>query len=295
MFNLSRMNRFWRLPVGNHWPQTRGKSPVKEVEDSIPLRVLVMALVILGIVATDIAGETQFSLWTVPLTMVGTGWSYYRRRSPNIPIQFCIAIGMLLALGAFFGRFIGNWNDTRLSLAELLIQLQVLHSFDTPRRKDLGYSIVIGLILVGVAATLSQTMAFAPVLLLFLGITLPTLVLDYRSRLGFKESTSEKSPKKNKNYNFNFKFLILNFLLIVTLGLGIFAILPRFPGYQLRSFPVSAPLKVPDNFTGRSIINPGYVREGKGNGQGNGNYSGGGSGKAGEPGTIDNNFYYGFN
>lgn len=294
MFNLSRMNRFWPLPVGNQWQQTRGKSPVKEVEDSIPLRSLVMILVILGIVATDIAGETQFSFWTVPLTVVGTWWSYYRRRSSNIPIQFCIAIGMLLALGAFFGRFIGTWNDTRLSLAELLIQLQVLHSFDTPRRKDLGYSIVIGLILVGVAATLSQTMAFAPVLLLFLAIALPTLVLDYRSRLGFKPSTSEKSAKKN-NSSFDFKFLILNFLLIVALGLGIFAILPRVPGYQLRSFPVSAPLKVPDNFTGRSIINPGYVREGRGNGQGNGNDSGGGSGKAGEPGTINNNFYYGFN
>jgi len=296
MFNLPRMNRFWRLPVGSNWQTTRGKSParVREVEDSIPLRVLVLVLVILGIIATDIAGETKFSLWTIPLTMVGTGWSYYRRRSSNIPIQFCIAIGMLLALGAFFGRFIGNWNDTRLSLAELLIQLQVLHSFDTPRRKDLGYSIVIGLILVGVAATLSQTMAFAPVLLLFLGISLPTLVLDYRSRLGFKQLTLEKSTKKN-NSDFNFKFLILNFLLIVALGLGIFAILPRFPGYQLRSFPVSAPVKAPENFTGRSIINPGYVREGKGNGNGNGNGSGGESRNGGEPGKIDNNFYYGFN
>jgi transglutaminase-like putative cysteine protease len=292
MFNLSRMSQFWRLPVGNRWQGTRGKSPAREVEDSIPLRVLVMLLVVLGIVATDIAGETQFSLWTVPLTMVGTGWSYYRRRSSNIPIQFCIAIGMLLALGAFFGRFIGNWNDTRLSLAELLIQLQVLHSFDTPRRKDLGYSIVIGLILVGVAATLSQTMAFAPVLLLFLAIALPTLVLDYRSRLGFKQLKLEKSTKKN---NFNFKFLILNFLLIVALGLGIFAILPRVPGYQIRSFPVSTPLKMPEDFTGRSIINPGYVREGRGNGNGQGNNSVGGSGGTGEPGEIDNNFYYGFN
>jgi transglutaminase-like putative cysteine protease len=292
MFNLSKMNGFWRLPVGNNWQQKRGKSPVKEVEDSIPLRLLVLILVTLGIVATDIAGETQFSLWTIPLTMVGTWWSYYRRGRSNIPVQFCIAIGMLLALGAFFGRFAGNWNDTRLSLAELLIQLQVLHSFDTPRRKDLGYSIVIGLILVGVAATLSQTMAFAPVLLLFLAVALPTLTLDYRSRLGLKQSNAEKSPKKNYP-SFNFKFLILNFLLIVALGLGIFAILPRFPGYQLRSFPVSAPIKAPENFTGRSIINPGYVREGRGNS--NGNDSGGESGNAGEPGKIDDNFYYGFN
>ncbi|BAY45565.1 transglutaminase domain-containing protein [Scytonema sp. HK-05] len=103
---------------------------------------------------------------------------------------------MLAALGAFFGRLFGELNDMRLALAELLIQLQVFHSFDMPRRKDLGYSIVIGLILLGVVATLSQTFAFAPVLLLFLAIAqgalrcfaiaLPTLVLEYRSRLGLQ-------------------------------------------------------------------------------------------------------------
>ncbi|MFM6133516.1 MAG: transglutaminase, partial [Sphaerospermopsis kisseleviana] len=138
------------------------------------MRVLVLGLVVLGIVATDIASETTFSLWAVPLSTVGTIWSYYRRHNANIPVKFCIATGMLIALGAFFGRFIGQLNDTRLNLAQLLIELQVLHSYDTPRRKDLGYSIVIGLILLGVAATLSQTMAFAPVLLVFLAVSLPT-------------------------------------------------------------------------------------------------------------------------
>ncbi|WP_241993537.1 transglutaminase TgpA family protein [Trichormus variabilis] len=290
MLNLSRMNRFWRLPVGDYWRQTRRRSSLAEVEDSIPLRVLVLALVILGTVATDIASETTFSFWAVPLSIVGAIWSHYRRRNANIPVKFCIAIGMLVALGAFFGRFIGEWNDTRLSLAELLIQLQVLHSYDTPRRKDLGYSIVIGLILLGVAATLSQTMAFAPVLLLFLGAALPTLVLDYRSRLGLKPRKQEKIAKKNSS-SFNFKFLVVNFLVILGLGLGIFAVLPRVPGYQLRSFPVSAPIELKGPFTGRNINNPGYVRQG--NSQGNG--SGTGEGRNGEAGKIDNNFYYGFN
>jgi len=38
-------------------------------------------------------------------------------------------------------------QDSRIALTQLLIQLQILHSFDLPRRKDLGYSMVIGLIL----------------------------------------------------------------------------------------------------------------------------------------------------
>ncbi|WP_239729547.1 transglutaminase TgpA family protein [Nodularia sphaerocarpa] len=244
--------------------------------------------------ATDIAASTQFSLWAVPLSIVGTGWSYYSRRSANIPVKFCIAIGMLITLVAFFGRLVGELNDTRLALAELLIQLQILHSFDMPRRKSLGYSIVIGLILLGVAATLSQTLAFAPMLLLFLAIALPTLVLNYRSQIGIQQLKIKNKKFDQQNSSIlNLKFLTFNFLLVVGLGLAIFAVLPRFPGYQLRNFPVSAPINVQDDFTGRRIINPGYVREGRGSDQGTG--SGDGQSQTGEPGNVDNNFYYGFN
>lgn len=208
MFNLSRINRFWRLPVGHDdWRQNQQKSPLIEVEDSIALRVLVLALVITGIGATDIAAQTNFSLWAIPVSVMGAIWSYRSRRNANITVKFCIAIGMLVALGAFFGRLLGELNDTRLGLAELLIQLQILHSFDTPRRKDLGYSIVIGLILLGVAATLSQTLAFAPVLLLFLAIALPTLVQDYRSRLGLEKLNLKPAKVKEKNYLLFYLFI----------------------------------------------------------------------------------------
>ncbi|MFN6437111.1 MAG: DUF3488 and DUF4129 domain-containing transglutaminase family protein [Nostoc sp. DedSLP01] len=286
------MNRFWRLSISNFSQRNTHGSPLIEVEDSISLRVLVLALVILGIVATDIAAETSLSLWALPLSVVGAVWSYYRRRDRNVAVKFCIAIGMLVALGVFFGRLVTELNDTRLGLAELLIQLQVLHSFDTPRRKNLGYSIVIGLILLGVAATLSQTLAFAPVLLLFLAIALPTLVLDYRSRLGLQplKSQKEKTPKE-KFSSLNFKFLFVNFFVIVGLGLAIFAVLPRLPGYQLRTFPVSSPIEIKGDFTGRSIINRGYARQGNGKNQGNGT----GKSQSGQPGKLDNNYYYGFN
>jgi transglutaminase-like putative cysteine protease len=289
------MHSLRRLPGWKYWRREMGAVPAQEVEDSILLRFLVLGLVVVGIVATDIAAETEFSFWAVPVSIVGTFWSWYRRRHSNIPVKFCIAIGMLLALGAFFGRLLGELNDTRLALAELLIQLQILHSFDTPRRKDLGYSIVIGLILLGVAATLSQTLAFAPVLLIFLAIALPVLVLDYRSRLGLGQLkiNKEKLPNRERSI-LNIKFLTLNFLAIVGLGLVIFAFLPRLPGYQLRTFPVSSPIEVKGGFTGSSIINPGYVR--RGNNQGEGDGSGGrGQGENGEPGELDDTFYYGFN
>lgn len=88
---------------------------------------------------------------------------------------------MLVALRAFFGRLFCELNDTRLALVELFRELQVFHSFDMPHGKNLRYSILIELILLAVTATLSQTLAFAPLLLLFLAIALPTFVLKYGS------------------------------------------------------------------------------------------------------------------
>ena len=295
MFDFSRITRFWRLPLNNFWQQYNQHSPPKQVEDSITLRVLVLALVIVGIIATDTAAETRYSFWGLPLSIVGAIWSYYHRNRRNIAVKIFIAIGMLVALGAFFGRLVGQLNDTRLVLAQLLIQLQILHSFDMPRRKDLGYSITIGLILLGVAASVSQTLAFAPILLIFLAFSLPTLVFDYRSRLGLQDIKTKnqrlevgdrKKPGALPSY-----FLL--FILIIGLGLGIFAVLPRFPGYQLRNFPVSSPIEIKENFTGEKIYNPGYVRQGKNTDRGDtGEFD---KGKVGKPGKLDNSFYYGFN
>ncbi|XGV96248.1 MAG: DUF3488 and DUF4129 domain-containing transglutaminase family protein [Leptolyngbya sp. BL-A-14] len=261
--------------------------PAPTIEESLLLRVLVQLMVLVGIAATDVAASTGMSVWAVPLSLMGAFWSWQRRYKKNIGTKFCIAIGMLLALAAFFVGLRAELNDTRLVLAELLVQLQVLHSFDLPRRKDLGYSMVIGLILISVACTLSQTMMFGLLLLVFLAIALPVLVLDYRSRLGlisqFKQAPLQNAGLSPKRW--------LGFLLVILVsGLIVFACLPRFPGYQLRSFPVSP--QIQKDFEDNShIINPGYVRSGGEKGGSAGSKQGEGLG----PGQLDENYYYGFN
>ncbi len=295
MSNSLGIRQLRRLPVFSQlWQRLEATEP-PQPENSILLRVLVQGLVIVGIIATDVAAETQLSYWAVPLSLIGGTWSWYHRRDRNIPVKFLLAIGMLLSMGVFFGNLLGQLNDTRLILAELLIQLQVLHSFDLPRRKDLGYSMVIGLILLGVAATLSETLAFAPLLLVFLAIALPVLVLDYQSRLGIsttrkRKNTSVFAPRSSP---LSLRRLSLFLLVVLGLGLTIFALMPRFPGYQLQTFPVSAPGNFANqNFdaNNRGIINPGYVREGNQNGGGGSTGQGRGRGS----GEMDDTFYYGF-
>ena len=296
MSNFSQMRQLRRLPVfGQMWQRLEAMS-VPETEDSILLRVLVQALVIVGIIATDLTAETQISLWAVPLSVVGATWSWYRRRYRNITLKFLLAIGMLLAMGAFFSSLLGQLNDTRLVLAELLIQLQVLHSFDLPRRKDLGYSMVIGLILLGVAGTLSQTFTFAPLLCAFLALALPVLVLDYQSRLGLlRTQQSRNSSRLTLNSSpLSLQRLGIFLLVIIGLGLAIFALMPRFPGYQIQTFPVNAPGNLADrSFDSNNrggIINPGYARRGNGNNRAGSGGQDDGTGA----GQMDDTFYYGF-
>ncbi|MBF1999187.1 MAG: DUF3488 domain-containing protein [Synechococcales cyanobacterium M58_A2018_015] len=277
------------LPFGQRlWHRFQQQPPV-EPENSVLLRVLVQALVAVGIIATDLAAADSadalgISAWAVPASGVGAVWSWLQRYKRNIPVKFCIAIAMLLALAAFFTRLWGERNDTRLALATLLIHLQVFHSFDLPRRKDLGYSVVIALILLGVAATLSQTLTLAPLILVFLGLAVPVLMLDYRSRLGLAPSSWQRT-RSPISWQPLGRFL----LLIGGLGLVIFLALPRFPGYQLRSFPVSTPIPMQEEFNPSTILNSGYVRQGT---PGSG---GGGLNQEQGPGELNPEVYYGFN
>ncbi|WP_346291225.1 DUF3488 and DUF4129 domain-containing transglutaminase family protein [Sphaerothrix gracilis] len=272
--------------------------PQSQAEDSILLRVLIQVLVTLGIISVAVAaaGVTQTSalnLLAIPLSASGAYWSWRRRRQKNIAAKFCIAIGMLLALAFFFSRLLDNPGDTRIILAELLIHLQVLHSFDLPRRKDLGYSMMIGLILIGVAGTVSQTLAFGPLLLLFCLVALPVLILDYQSQLGLLR----QGWQSLKAGGASLKQLLGLAAVVLTLGLVIFAFLPRLPGYQIRSFPISSTVDFDGEFDGNLIVNPGYVNQGAGS-DGAGGSAGGDFGSpqtATGPGELDDTFYYGFN
>ncbi|MEM6836615.1 MAG: transglutaminaseTgpA domain-containing protein [Cyanobacteria bacterium P01_C01_bin.120] len=238
-------------------PAARSTS-TKETEESILLRSLVQILVSVGIASVLVAaaGITQASYWNllaIPLSALGGYWSWRARRRKNIAVKFLIAFGMLTALGIFLAKMLDGEGDTRIRLAELLIHLQVLHSFDMPRRKDLGYSVVIGLILLGVAATISQSLTFAPILIAFLAIALPVLMLDYQSRLQLltlPTGVNWRSPLRIRQ---------VAGLLLLTLGLGltIFISLPRLPGYQIRNFPVSTTVDFEGEFSGDQIVNPG--------------------------------------
>ncbi|MFN3361868.1 MAG: DUF3488 and transglutaminase-like domain-containing protein, partial [Pseudanabaenaceae cyanobacterium] len=235
-----------------------------EVEESIPLRVLVQILVFIAIGATDQLAEKNYSSWAIPLGAVAGTWAWYARKRKNIPVKIGIALGMLGALFVFLSDLVQGNDETRILLARLLIQLQVLHSFDLPRRKDLGYSIVIAFILMGVAATLSQTMTFGLWIIAFTALVIPILVLDLRSRLGVV--TKSWRPQ---HLGISPGAIVTLLGLVLLVGLVIFFLLPRLPGYQIRSFPVSNQIVQRQAPPGR-IIQPQPQQEDQGTGAGDG-------------------------
>ncbi|WP_373542866.1 DUF3488 and transglutaminase-like domain-containing protein [Chamaesiphon sp.] len=280
-------------PILTRIRQQMAMMPTTAPEESLLLRVLVQSMVVVGIIATDVAAETNLSLWAIPLSIVGATWSWYHRHDRNIGAKFGLALAMVAALGYFVSNLVGSLNDTRLVLAELLVQMQVIHTFDLPRRKDLGYSMTIGLILISVAGTLSQTLAFAPLLLLFLTIAIPVLFLDYRSRLALAPLIIT-SPTQITKIGLPWRRLGQLLGVVLAIGLVIFALMPRFPGYQ-GSLPVSAPMQYQrQQVDMRGIINPGYQRQGKG-GNGTGQQIDGKGANGQNDGKLDDNFYYGFN
>ncbi|MBT9311315.1 DUF3488 and transglutaminase-like domain-containing protein [Leptothoe kymatousa] len=276
------------------WRQRLSALPPSVPEDSIALRGLVQCLVTIGICSLIVAasGVTDTSTWNllaVPLSIAGAYWSWRSRRRRNIAAKFLIALGMLVALAFFLGRMLRVPGDTRIVLAELLIHLQVLHSFDLPRRKDLGYSMMIGLILVAVAATISQTLLFGPFLLVFFLVALPVLVLDYRSRLGLLDW-------RRLSVGMPLRQLGGIMAIVLALGLMFFVAMPRVPGYQLQTFPVSGSIDVTGEASSRQIFNPGYVSRGNDSSADNdGDSSNSGGSPETGPGRINPDFYYGFN
>ena len=271
--------------------QQMATMPKMPPEDSLLLRILVQSMVVVGIIATDVAAETTLSLWAIPLSIIGATWSWYHRHDRNVGAKFALALAMVGALGYFVWHLVGSANDTRLVLAELLVQMQTIHTFDLPRRKDLGYSMTIGLILIAVAGTLSQTLTFAPLLLLFLAIAIPVLFLDYRSRLQLAP-LQIANPTQLRQIGLPWQRLGQLLGIVLAIGLIVFALMPRFPGYQ-GSLPVSAPIQYEQQkFDPQGIVNRGYQNRGKGGGNGAPQIDEqGGSGD----GKLDENFYYGFN
>ena len=161
----------------------------RSTEDSVALRVAVTVAVVAAATATLRQGvggpELAVAMMIgIPGAMV---FSHVTRYRDGFLLKVLLALGILAAFGRFLadvsGLGTGVASDVQIPLAELFLWTQLLHSFDVPARRDLQYSLVSSLVLIGVAGVLSITMSYGLHLVVWAVAATVALVLSHRSEL----------------------------------------------------------------------------------------------------------------
>ncbi|MGV3523905.1 MAG: transglutaminaseTgpA domain-containing protein [Candidatus Sericytochromatia bacterium] len=241
------MNLPWKS-----WFEMDGYRP-SETEHSPLVRLLVLLTVCVAIGATSLATESPLFLPLVAIgaTVFGSWLSWYRRSAKNWWIKLILALLMFFALANFLYEVTDNIYDARVPLAHLLIWLQVLHSFDLPRRKDVFYSLWVAMILISVAATTSRDLTFGVFLGIYALLSLLSLMAGHLSSQQVRVLPKGVWPRTAAPV----------VALSLAAGVAVFFLLPRFDGLKIQTFPVSMRIQNLPLFNGE-IRNAAYPNRG---------------------------------
>lgn len=230
------------------------KTPKRPAEDSVAVRIWVLAAVLIGeaaVLTTGYFGALTSALVPI-LTMAAFAVGYLRRRDKNYVLKALLAVFALAALATFFRDLLTSLYDTRVPLAQLFLWVQVIHSFDTPARKDLYYSLLSGLILIAVGAVLSINLWYGLFILAFLAAGLGSL-----AQLRLSEAQLKAKAWDIPRNPLMPGVVVPGTLAVIIVGLLGFAALPQRQSMNLTMMPTSFFHTVSLNFPG-GVRNPSY-------------------------------------
>jgi protein-glutamine gamma-glutamyltransferase len=238
-------------------------------EESIRLRIVVAALVLIALVAVIAQGATDAFTSAGGLLLVPLGYtfSHLQRHKANIATKVVLAVGLLAALGAFLQgvRMAQTVDQARIPLASLFVWVQVLHSFDVPRRRDLSFSVVSSLILMAEAGSLSLGTGFILYLAPWTAIAAAWLYLSQRpARHEVPEPAfvrTVKRPGEGVGAAAG-RSMAAATAAVATAIAAVFMLTPRLPGafVRLPPFALRSAISVP-GFEGQ-VVNPGLPSSG---------------------------------
>jgi transglutaminase-like putative cysteine protease len=236
-------------------------------EDSRAIRIaaaLMVEIAVLAVVAQG-AVDAVTAAGALVLVPVGYAFSYARRRRPSIATKAVLAVALLVALGAFLRAVEGarSFDDARQPLAALFLWVQVLHSFDVPRRRDLGFSVASGLMLMAEAGALSFGTEFLLYLVPWLGVSAVYLYLTLQPRPDETPRVSEVrrvDPSARRRRPLAVAGAVGGWATVAVAAMtAAFLAMPRLPGVNLALPPFRADdATVVPNFTGQ-VVNPGLA------------------------------------
>lgn len=258
-------------------------------EDSRLLRSVVLAMSLLAVlaVAAQAALDRFTAVGSLVLIPLGSWVSYRRRKESNFGLKLMLAAALLLALANFLAqvRLSTSVDEARIPLASLFVWVQVLHSFDLPRRRDLAFSVVAGMALMAEAASLSLDQGFGLFLLPFTGLAAAWLFLSDRASVMAQAApaTIFPLPGGDRSRGGGVRGVVRTAALsmgVVTVATGlVFVATPRLPGRQILAPPFSLVNRVAVPGFAGGVSNPALPS---------------GRGVQGEPGAVRGAGYPGF-
>lgn len=226
----------------------------------------------------------------------GHVYSHLTRARTGLWTKLAIAMAMMLAVTRFvsaIASIAGDASAVQVPLAELFLWTLLLHSWDVPTRRDLSFSLVSSLVLMGVAGTLSISLTFAWLLIAWTVPAFVAMLLMHDRELGElrapgppgtatapvpARAVQARATVPVRRRVRTTALAIGAFVAVVATAGAAFMLLPSAGGVRAFTFPVSLPT-VTRLATGDALVNPTLgdevvervggadVRSGKGTGQ----------------------------
>ncbi len=241
----------------------REANRAKHVEDSVALRAVVLATVVVGATALAVVQAISIVsyLMVAALLCVAYYVSYKRRKDDNWFIKLALTVAALLAILNFFRqlRGVATLDEVRFPLADLFLWVQVIHGFDLPARKDLNFSLGSSLMLMAAAGSISQDLWYGGVLLVYFGLAIVALALLHRSEVGEGASASlaagtrggTSDAKRALNRD------VLKAIAVTTAaGIALFLVIPQ--PHAVRTFALPFSLQGGGIGGAGAVTNPGF-------------------------------------
>ncbi|MGH2813396.1 MAG: transglutaminaseTgpA domain-containing protein, partial [Actinomycetota bacterium] len=256
-------------------------------EESKALRTavgLAALFAVAGVLAQDVVTPLVGGL-VIVATAAGFYVSWKRRAVNQIGVKFALAAALLLAFANFLRQISGasSLDDTRAPLAEIFLWVQTLHSFDQPRRRDLGFSLAASAGLIALGGSMSLDSSFFLFFVPWGLASLAALALSHLSevRLAAAEAVrpSASFGKSVPRARGLVRPAAASIAIVLLAGSVVFLFAPRGRGAQVQSLPFDLKrlLPLPEGATG--VVNTGLPNSG---------------GPAENPATPDPDTYFGF-
>lgn len=233
---------------------------LNQEDNSISLRLLTLVMLLIGIFSSAQSAEINPVIITLVVmgTLVGTYVSYNQTYKKNWWIKVFLSIGMfLLLVNCFYEIVLLRVNfisDLRKPVLQLLLGLQALHTFDSPRRTNIMLSALSALILISFAASLSKDNLFGFYLAAFLFFAVLVLIYNDLLSRGFVPRYAGLIAFFKELRLAKLAILYLSIFLLTTV---VFLALPRFELSYLHDFRMSFQLKLPERIE-KAIRNSAY-------------------------------------